>query len=74
MCIRDSGLAVTDDEVRSAVAFAWRHLKLAVEPGGAVALAAVLSQKIDCRGRSIAATLSGGNVDPAIFQECLENA
>lgn len=69
-----NGLAVTDDEVRSAVAFAWRHLKLVVEPGGAVALAAVLSQKIDCRGRSIAATLSGGNVDPAIFQDCLDNA
>ncbi|MBT5570613.1 MAG: threonine/serine dehydratase [Alphaproteobacteria bacterium] len=69
-----SGLTVTDAEVRDAVAFAWRHLKLVVEPGGAVTLAAILSQKIDCHGQMIAATLSGGNVDPAVFRDCLENA
>ena len=40
------GLAVSDDEVRDAMAFAFRHLKLVVEPGGAVALAAVLSGKL----------------------------
>ena len=68
------GLAVSDDDVRKAVGFAWRHLKLVVEPGGAVTLAAILSQKIDCRGRKIAATLSGGNVDSAVFEDCLANA
>lgn len=68
------GLAVSDDDVRKAVGFAWRHLKLVVEPGGAVTLAAILSQKIDCRGRRIAATLSGGNVDSAVFEDCLANA
>ena len=40
----------------------------------AVTLAAILSQKIDCRGRRIAATLSGGNVDSAVFEDCLANA
>jgi threonine dehydratase len=61
------GLAVTDREVQAAMAFAFRVLKLVVEPGGAVALAAVLSRKIDLRGRTTAIVCSGGNVDPATF-------
>jgi threonine dehydratase len=61
------GLAVTDDETRAAMAYAFRHLKLVVEPGGAVALAAVLSGKIEARGKTLALTLSGGNVDPEFF-------
>jgi threonine dehydratase len=42
-------------------------LKLVVEPGGAVALAAVLAGKIDLRGRVAAIVLSGGNIDPDMF-------
>jgi len=61
------GLAVTDDEVRGAMAFAFRHLKLVVEPGGAVALAALLSGKLPLGHRTAAVVLSGGNVDPALF-------
>jgi threonine dehydratase len=61
------GLAVTEDETRAAMAYAFRHLKLVVEPGGAVALAAVLAGKIKTRGRTLALTLSGGNVDPDVF-------
>ena len=63
------GLAVSDEEVRAAVAFAFRTLKLVVEPGGAVCLAAVLAGKIDCRNRETAIVLSGGNVDPGLFSE-----
>ena len=58
------GLAVTDDEALDAVAFARDVLKLIVEPGGAVALACVLSGKIDARGKTIAVVMSGGNIDP----------
>jgi threonine dehydratase len=61
------GLAVSDDEVRGAMAFAFRHLKLVIEPGGAVALAAVLSGKLPLEHRTAAVVLSGGNVDPALF-------
>jgi threonine dehydratase len=61
------GLAVGDDEVRDAMAFAFRHLKLVVEPGGAVALAAVLSGELALENRTAAVVLSGGNVDPALF-------
>jgi threonine dehydratase len=61
------GLVVTDDEVRAAMRFAFTELKLVVEPGGAVALAAVLSGKLPTKGRTIVAVLSGGNADPAEF-------
>src|SRR5437588_3123363 len=61
------GAAVSDAEVATAVAFAFRELKLVVEPGGAVALAALLSGKIDVGGKIVVAVLSGGNVDPELF-------
>src|SRR5262249_43473318 len=61
------GAAVSDQEVGAAVAFAFRELKLVVEPGGAAALAALLSGKIDVKGKVAVAVLSGGNVDPELF-------
>ena len=65
------GLAVSDDEVQRAIVFAARTLKLVVEPGGAVALAAVLCGKLDARGRTVAVTLSGGNIEDALLTELL---
>jgi threonine dehydratase len=62
-----AGVAVSDEEVAAAVAFAFRELKLVVEPGGAAALAALLSGKIDVKGKIAVAVLSGGNVDPDLF-------
>ncbi|HEY6994296.1 MAG TPA: threonine/serine dehydratase [Xanthobacteraceae bacterium] len=61
------GATVSDEEVAAAVAFAFHELKLVVEPGGAVALAALLSGKIDVKGKIAVAVLSGGNVDPDLF-------
>jgi threonine dehydratase len=65
------GLAVTDDDVRRAMAFAFRDLKLVVEPGGAVGLAALLAGRFAARGRTVAVVLSGGNVDPEQFAQAL---
>jgi len=62
-----AGVAASDDEVAAAVAFAFAELKLVVEPGGAVALAALMTNKIDVRGKIAVAVLSGGNVDPEVF-------
>jgi len=61
------GLVVTDNEVRTAMRFAFLELKLVVEPGGAAALAAVLADKLPTKGRTIVAVLSGGNADPAEY-------
>ncbi|MBO0765881.1 MAG: threonine/serine dehydratase [Hyphomicrobiaceae bacterium] len=65
------GLAVTDEEAKAAVRFAFRELKLVVEPGGAVSLAAILAKKLDFARRTVMAVLSGGNVDPAVFSEII---
>ena len=65
------GLAVGDQEVAQAMSFAFRVLKLVVEPGGAVALAALLAGKFDARGKTVAITLTGGNVDPATFAQAI---
>ncbi len=59
----DAGLAVSDREVRGAMRFAFENLKMVVEPGGAVSLAAVLSGKVDTAGKITAIVISGGNVD-----------
>ncbi len=50
---------------------AFHYFKLVVEPGGAVALAAVLSGKLDCRGKNVVVVCSGGNVDPVLFCDIL---
>lgn len=63
------GLVVSDAEVRAAMRFAFQHLKLVVEPGGAVALAAALSGKIDTRNKTTVVVISGGNVDGEMFAE-----
>ncbi len=64
-------VAVTDDEVLAAIRFAFLHLKLVVEPGGAVCLAAVLAGKFDAKGKTVGVVISGGNVDPAVFGRAL---
>jgi threonine dehydratase len=61
------GVTVSDAEVGTAVAFAYRELKLVVEPGGAVGLAALLAGRIDAREKNIVIVLSGGNVDADLF-------
>jgi threonine dehydratase len=63
--------AVTDAEVATAMAVARDHFKLVVEPGGAVALAAVLAGKIHAEGKTIAVVCSGGNVDPDVYAQAL---
>ncbi len=65
------GVTVSDAEAASAVAFAFRHLKLVLEPGGAVALAAALTGRVDLAGKTAVVVLSGGNVDAAVFAACL---
>ena len=68
---RASGASVADEALMRAVGFAARELKLVVEPGGAAALAAVLSGRYDARGKTVALVLSGGNIDVDMLTRCL---
>lgn len=65
------GLVVGDEEVRCAMATAWKHLKIVAEPGGAVALASILFRREEISGDAVICTVSGGNVDPALFSAAL---
>jgi threonine dehydratase len=65
------GVTATDEEVGRAIAFAFRELKLVVEPGGAVGLAALLAGQIDAKGKNVVIVLSGGNVDADLFSKLI---
>jgi threonine dehydratase len=65
------GHAVSDAQVRSAMRFAFEHMKLVIEPGGAVALAAVLAGKAPPAKGATVVVVSGANVDPALFASIL---
>lgn len=65
------GVVATEAEVKAAMALAFHLFKLVVEPGGAVALAAVLAGKVETAGRTICVVCSGGNTDPAIHAEAV---
>ncbi|OYQ28830.1 pyridoxal-5'-phosphate-dependent protein [Sandarakinorhabdus cyanobacteriorum] len=69
-----TGVSVSEAEVARAVAFAFRELKLVVEPGGSVTLAALLAGKVDVKGKTVIAILSGGNIDPEVMAACLAEA
>ena len=65
------GLVLTDAEAMQAVALAFARLKIVLEPGGAVALAAALFRPDQIQGDAVIAVATGGNVDPDVFTQCL---
>jgi threonine dehydratase len=65
------GVVASDAEVGRAVAYAFRELKLVVEPGGAIGLAALLAGKLDIKGKVVVGVLSGGNVDAEMFDRLI---
>jgi threonine dehydratase len=65
------GVTASDAEVGTAVGFAFRELKLVVEPGGAVGLAALLAGRIDVSGKNVVIVLSGGNVDADLYAKLI---
>jgi threonine dehydratase len=65
------GVTASDEEVGQAMAFAFRELKLVVEPGGAVGLAALLAGRIDVSGKNVVIVLSGGNVDADLYAKLI---
>ena len=67
-----SGISVTDNEALIAMHSAFKHFKIVLEPGGAVALAAALANKIDIENKHVLVIASGGNVDKNVFESCLK--
>lgn len=70
---RAKALFVSDQEIKDAIRFAWSEHHLVVEPGGAAALAALLSGKVQ-PGDATVAVLSGGNIDPDLHREIVAEA
>src|SRR5690606_12652160 len=66
-------VSVTDAQAAEAMRFAFRQLKLVVEPGGAVSLAALLAGEVPAKGCVTVVMLTGGNVDPALFSAIIED-
>ncbi|PKP84100.1 MAG: threonine ammonia-lyase [Alphaproteobacteria bacterium HGW-Alphaproteobacteria-2] len=66
-----SGLVVSEAEVLRAMALAAHHLKLVLEPGGAVALAAALFHPQENAGAAVIAVATGGNADPGVLARAL---
>jgi threonine dehydratase len=65
------GISASDAEVGRAVKFAFQELKLVVEPGGAIGLAALLAGRLDVKGKVVVGVLSGGNVDADLFAKLI---
>jgi threonine dehydratase len=66
------GLVASDPEALAAVGFAFDELRLVVEPGGAVGLAALLSRRLDVAGRTVVVVLSGGNIGDEMLKAALD--
>ena len=62
-----TGLVVRDDEVKNSIKFFAEHLKIIIEPGGAVAATAALTKKIDLKNKNVVVMISGGNIDLDTF-------
>ena len=67
------GAVVTDEEVLKTIATLFRHLKIVVEPGGAVAVAAALTGQIPPGSKTVVAVASGGNIDSELFHRALDS-
>jgi threonine dehydratase len=68
-----AALSVTEAEVERAVRWTWEKHELTVEPGGAVALAALLAGKVEPANGTVV-VLSGGNIDPALHARIVGGA
>jgi threonine dehydratase len=70
----DEVVTVTDEEIVEAMVFLFDRMKLVAEPSGAVGVAALLSGRLDARGRTVGVVISGGNVGAARFAELVSTA
>jgi len=67
-------VTVSDDQLRAQMRFFMEKMKIVVEPTGCLAAAAVMQHAIDLKGMRVGIIVTGGNVDPATFCECVSTA
>jgi threonine dehydratase len=65
------GFAIKDIDTARAMAMAFQFLKIVLEPGGAIALAAVINGSFDCKNKTVCVICSGGNVDSHVFKKAI---
>ena len=68
----EGGLSISEEETLAAIAFALENLKMVIEPGGVIPLAALLSRKLKTQGKNILIVLSGGNIDNDVIKRALD--
>lgn len=71
LALLGGGLVVDDDAVAAAMRWAYGHLRVVLEPAGAIAVGALLEGARPVRGRTLVVVCSGGNVDPGLFARCI---
>ena len=64
----EDGIVVKDEEVMNSIKILAEHLKIIVEPGGAVAATAALTEKINLKNKTVVVMISGGNIDFEMFK------
>ena len=67
------GLAVSDKEVKKTIIELAEDMKIVVEPGGAVAATALLTNKINVKNKNVVVMISGGNIDYKLFSSIVRN-
>jgi len=67
-------VTVSDDQLRAQMRFFMERMKIVVEPTGCLGAAAVMQHAIDVKGKRVGIIVTGGNVDPATFCECMSAA
>lgn len=69
----NGGLAVSDKEVKKTIIELAENMKIVVEPGGAVAATALLTNKISVKNKNVVVMISGGNIDYKLFSSIVRN-
>ncbi len=69
----NGGLAVSDKEVKKTIVELAEEMKIVVEPGGAVAATALLTNKINVKNKNVVVMISGGNIDYKLFSSIVKN-
>ncbi|MGL4373391.1 MAG: threonine ammonia-lyase [Turicibacter sp.] len=70
----DDIITVSESEISQAFLFLLENCNLVCEGAGAVSIAAIMSKKIDTKGKKVAAVLSGGNIDTNLIESIINHA